>query len=192
MKSRLTLLLALCVFVASCGGSDGPTVIERQVSAEEIETPENPQMTICDEVEAFARGSHAGDDIHAVLDEMARLAAVLGASAALPHLADMKAAIEDDGQTARSLDAAAEAFDTTSYAECGIPAFTAMYVTTSFASCFGRAPIAAGQMVPDSEGCESDLGAEFLPCFDEDAGYIPIDCRHGHGVTLVDGEWVEA
>ena len=183
------MLVALCVFVASCGGSDGATVIERQVSAEESDTP---QTTVCDEVEAFAMGSHAGDDIHRVLDEMARLAAVLGASEALPHLADMKTAIEENGQTARSLDAAAEAFDTTAYAECGIPAFTAMYVTTSFASCFGRAPIAAGQMVPDSEGCERDLGAEFLPCFDADAGYVPMDCRTGEPVVLVDGEWVEA
>lgn len=183
------MLVALCVFLASCGGSDGPTVIERQVSAEVSETP---QMTVCDEVEAFAMGSHAGDDIHRVLDEMARLAAVLGASEALPHLADMKVAIEENGQTARSLDAAAEAFDATSYAECGIPAFTAMYVTTSFASCFGRAPIAAGQMVPDSEGCEPDLGAEFLPCFDGNAGYVPVDCRSGELVVLRAGEWVGA
>lgn len=97
------MLVALCVFVASCGGSDWPTVTERQVSTEESDTP---QTTVCDEVEAFAMGSHAGEDIHCVLDEMARLAA-------LPQLADMKTAIEENGQTARSLDAAAEAFDTT-------------------------------------------------------------------------------
>ena len=64
----------------------------------------------------------------------------------------MKTAIEENGQTARSLDAAAEAFNTTANAECGIPVFTTMYVTTSFTSYFGRAPTAAGQMVPDSKG----------------------------------------
>ncbi|MEM8704830.1 MAG: hypothetical protein AAGE98_00115 [Actinomycetota bacterium] len=187
MKWRLSVLIALSVLAASCGGSDEVAVIERQVSADDVLQPES---SVCADVEAFAMGSHAGDDIHAVIDETARLAAVLGASEALPHLADMKAAIDADEQTARSLDAAAEALDRVSYAECRIPLVSAMYVTTSFASCFGRAPIAAGTMVPDSQGCEPDLGAEFLPCFDEAAGYVPVDCRTDGLVVLRDGAWV--
>lgn len=56
----------------------------------------------------------------------------------------MKITIKKNGYTTRSHDAAAETFDTTSCSECGFPAFTAMCVTTSFASCFGRAPSIAG------------------------------------------------
>ncbi|MEO0494463.1 MAG: hypothetical protein AAF081_13725 [Actinomycetota bacterium] len=187
MRRRLWLLVALCVLAGSCGGANEVAVIERQVSADESE---DPHTTVCHAIEAFAMGSHAGDDLFAVIDEAARLAALLGASEALPHLADMKAAIDAGDQTARSLDAAAEALDEAGHAECSIPVFTAMYVTTSFASCFGRAPVAAGTMVPDSEGCEPDLRAEFLPCFDDTDGYIPVDCRTGAQVVLRDGEWI--
>ena len=189
MRWRLAVLAALCVFAASCGGGDDVAVIERQVSAS---ADEDPHTTLCHGVEAFAMGSHAGDDQHRVIDELARLGALLGASEALPHLADMKAALDANEQTARSMDAAAEALDHAAHVECGIPVFTPMYVTTSFASCFGRTPIAAGTMVPDSEGCEPDLGAEFLPCFDTNAGYVPVDCRSGELVVLRAGEWVDA
>ena len=190
MKWRLSTLVALAVFAASCGGSSDTAVIERQVSA--ADPAPAPERSICDDVEAFALGSHAGDDLGRIIDELARLAAVLGASEALPHVADMKAAMEDDGELARSMDAAAEAVDHAGYAACGVPMFTAMYVSTSFGSCFGRAPIAAGTFTPDSDGCEDNISPDFLPCFDADAGYVPMDCRTGEPVVLVDGEWVEA
>jgi hypothetical protein len=51
---------------------------------------------------------------------------------------------------------------------------------------------AAGTTAPDSEGCEPDLGAEFLPCSDGDAGCVPVDCRSGNIVFPRAGEWLGA
>lgn len=187
MRRTLAALAAIAAIAAGCSGSDDAPVIERQVSSD---TATGPQSTICNDVEAFALGSHEGDDIDQIIDELGRLGAVLGANGALPRLADMRAALADNAPTARALDAAAQILDDASYAECRIPVFTAMYVSTSFASCFGRAPIAAGQTTPDAEGCETNISPGFLPCFNAEAGYLPIDCRSGERVVLRDATWV--
>ena len=76
--------------------------------------------------------------------------------------------------------AATEVIDRHSFATCEIPIFTATHVTTSFSSCFGRAPIAAGAMVPDSNACESGIAPPFLPCFEEADGYIPSTVMMAH------------
>ena len=102
----------------------------------------------------------------------------------------MKASLDANQQTARSLDATAEALDCVLYAKCRIPPFSAMQATPSFASCFRQAPIAAGSMAPDSEGCGPELGTELLPCFDEAAGYAPIHCRTDELAALRNSDWV--
>ena len=187
MRWRLWIIAALALIAGSCGGSDGVAVIERQVAANDA--LDGPQTTVCHDVEAFARGSHAGDDLGRIMDELARLSAVIGANDALPHVSNLLVALDEGEDMARPLDAAAEAVDAAGYDECEIPLFTAMYVSTSYASCFGRAPIAAGTMAPDSTGCETDIAPEFLPCFDPEAGHIPVDCRTNDPVVLRGGEW---
>ena len=104
----------------------------------------------------------------------------------------MRVAATSGEPMAEAMHPAAEALDRRSFATCEIPAFTAGYITTSFSSYFGRAPIAAGTMVPDSNGCESGIAPPFLPCFDKSAGYIPIDCRDGSSVVVRDREWVSS
>ena len=187
MNPRLWIVVALVVFAAACGTEDAPGVIERQASAD----ADPPPSSRCDEVEAFALGSHAGDDLHAVIDELGRLAAVFDAAAALPHLASWRAAVEDRSSAADAMDAAADLIDAATHAECGVPAFTAMYVSTSFASCFGRAPIDAGSLAPETAACETGISPSFLPCFSTDGGYLPVDCRSGATVMVDAGSWVE-
>ncbi len=193
MKVGSTLVVATALLAASCGGANEAAVIERQAPADGADdAPVASEWSICDDVEAFARGSHAGDDLEPVLDEMARLAAVLGANDALPHLDAMATAARADESMAHAMDAAAEVLDRHGVEACGIPVFTAMYVSTSFSSCFGRAPIAAGTMVPDSGACETDISPPFLPCFDETQGFIPVDCRTGEPVVVRDRAWEPA
>ena len=190
MKSPWMLVVATALFAAACSGSGGGAVIERRASADTLaEVPEASTTSVCEEIEAFALGSHGGRPLEEILDELARLTAVLGANDALPHLADMRAAATAGDTMAEAMDRAADRIDRATFDTCGIPAFTAMYVTTSFSSCFGRAPIAAGTMVPDSEGCETAIAPAYLPCFDEANGFLPIDCRDGAPVVVRDQDW---
>ncbi len=92
---------------------------------------------------------------------------------------------------AEAMDVAADGLDHHGFEACGILLFTGMHTATSFSSCFGRAPIAAGTMVPDSTDCEPDIAPAFLPCFDESAGYIPVDCRDSSPVVVRDREWTQ-
>ncbi|MEM9465419.1 MAG: hypothetical protein AAGA90_08585 [Actinomycetota bacterium] len=189
MKRRLCIAVALVVFGASCGGSEPSTVIERQASAD---GGDPPLSSLCEQVETLSLGAPVGDDLDAVIDELGRLAAVFGANDALPHLAAWRAAIAEGSSAAEAMDATADIVDAATFAECGVPAFTAMYVSTSFASCFGRAPIDAGGLSPDTDGCETDHTPAFLPCFSETDGYMPVDCRTGAVVVLDGGVWVDA
>ncbi len=189
MSRTLGFVGALTLFAASCGGG-GDAVIERQVNAEPV--TETPGDTVCGDIEAFALGSHDGADLSAVIAELARLSAIVGANDALPHLAAVRSAVEEDGETALALDAAAAIMDEGSHAECEIPVFTALYVSTSFSSCFGRAAIPAATMTPDTDGCEPAVSPGYLPCFDAGAGFVPIDCRSGTPVVVRDGDWVPA
>ena len=65
-----------------------------------------------------------------------------------------------------------------SWTACRILLPCAMHHTTSFTSSFDQAPIAAYTMLPDSGGCEPDLGTEFLPNLDKAAGRAPTDSRN--------------
>jgi len=189
MRSGLVLAIGVALFAVSCAGADRGAVIERRASGE---TPPVDAPDICNDVEAFALGSHAGEPLDAIVDELARLAALLGANDVLAPLSDMRAAATANEPMADAMHAAAEALDRQSFETCGIPAFTAMCVTASFASCFSRAPIAAGTMVPESSTCDPATAPPFLPCFDQAAGYIPVDCRDGSPVVVRNWTWLPA
>lgn len=189
---RLRVLASLVLFAAACSsGSDAPATIERQVSGDEVV---DPVSAACDDLESLALGRLDHEtELAAVIHELARIGAVIGATGALPHLAELQDLLaEGSNATAHPLAGAAEALDSRGYEVCEIPGFTALYVSTSFASCFGRAGIPAGLLHPETEGCETGISPEFLPCFDPAQGHIPVDCRTGEGVRLVDGEWAAA
>ncbi len=130
-------------------------------------------------------------DLIPLLDELARIGALTGATSALPHLAEARAAVlADEAGAARAISAAATELDVASYDQCATPVFTAMYLATSYASCFGRAAVASGQLAPATNGCEPNISPDYLPCWDVDAGYIPVDCRTAETLWVVNGEWV--
>jgi len=189
---RRSLLVVVALLASACSGPTPPDrwTVERQV-------PEggesSPTHSICSDIEALALGSLAAEtELDPVIDELARVGAVVGATDALPHLA---AAREADDPSP-SLAAAAANLDAAGYAECEIPVFTALYVTTSWAACFGAVDIPAATVVatidPSDQVCNADDSPGFLPCWDVDTGYLPTDCRTGETVRAEAGSWVEA
>jgi len=184
--------VVVALLAAACSGPTPPDrwTVERQAPDGGESSPTN---SICNDIEALALGSLAEEtEIDPVLDELARVGAVVGATVALPHLA---AAREADDPAA-SLAAAAADLDAAGYAECEIPIFTALYVTTSWAACFGAVEIPAATVVaavdPSNQVCNADDSPGFLPCWDADAGYLPTDCRTGETVRADAGNWVGA
>ncbi len=85
MRSGLILAAVVAVLAPSCATSSERAVIERQASSDAAPTQETG---VCEGVEAFAPGTHAGAPIVVVVDEMA----LLGANDALPPLSNMRAA----------------------------------------------------------------------------------------------------
>ncbi len=147
--------------------------------------------SVCEDIEALALGSLATEtDIEPALDELARLGAVAGASDALVHLTTA----HDADDPSSSLAAAAVDLDAAGYAECEIPIFSALYVTTTWASCHGAVDIPAAIVIGDAAAgtCNADDSPGFLPCWDVEAGYLPVDCRTGETVRADGGNWVEA
>lgn len=189
---RLRVLVGLAVLAAGCsGGSGAPATIERHVSGDEVV---DPISDACHDLESLALGAMEDEtDLATIVNELARLGSRIGATEALPHLAELQDVIADGSNaTAHPLANAADALDATGFEVCEIPGFTALYVSTSFSTCFARAGIAAGGLAPATSGCETGISPEFLPCFDPDRGHIPVDCRTGEGVRLVDRDWVAA
>jgi len=184
-------IIALVAFIAAgCSAPQRPDhwTVERQVTEEEVASPTN---TVCDNMTDLALGRFAGEsEIDPTLAELSRIAALVGASDALPHLAEAHAAVEAETSPALPLGEAAPAMDAASFVECDIPVFTALYLSTSFASCHGRVALPVAGLAPDSTGCDPSVSAVYLPCFDPDAGYAPIDCRNAQPVQLVDTDWV--
>ena len=187
---RLWALVGFAVLAAACGtGSGAPATIERQVSGDGLV---DTVGDACDDLESLALGRMENvRDLGVIVDELARIGALIGATEALPHLAELRDLIDEgSNETAHPLANAAATLDAAGQEFCQIPGFTALYVSTSFSTCFARAGIVAGGLAPETEGCETGISPEFLPCFDPDQGFLPIDCRTGEGVRLVDREWV--
>ena len=189
MKWSLFMVVALLATACSGPNRTDRWTVERQAP---LGGENSPAHTICGDIESLALGSLAGEtDIDPVLDELARVGAIVGATDALPHLA----AARDAEDPAQSLAAAATDLDAAGYAECEIPIFTALYVSTSWADCFGTVDIPASTSIgADSatQACNADNSPGFLPCWDVDAGYQPVDCRTGEAVRAEAGNWVEA
>lgn len=184
-------IVALVAFIAAgCSAPQPPDhwTVERQVPVEEDTSPAN---TVCDDITDLALGQLAEDsDIGPTLDELSRIAALVGASGSLPYLADAYDAVRSDESPVVALGEAAAAIDAASFAECEIPVFTALYLSTSFASCHGRVALPVAGLAPDTTGCDPAESALYLPCFDAAAGYAPIDCLTGESVRLVTADWV--
>jgi|GEM_PF-1928538 hypothetical protein len=186
-------IIALVAFVAaSCSAPQRTNhwTVERHVPGEEVSSPTN---TVCDDISDLTLGRFASDtDIGPTLDELSRIAALVGASAALPHLTTAQAAAEAGDSPALPLGQAASAIDAASFTECEIPVFTALYLSTSFASCHGRVALPVAGLAPATTGCDPTASALFVPCFDAAAGYAPVDCLTGDPARLVDADWVGA
>jgi hypothetical protein len=186
-------IVALLAFIAAgCSAPQRPDhwTVERQAPVEDVVSPTN---SVCADISDLALGKHAGDtDIGPALDELSRIAALVGASEALPHLANAHVAVDTDESPAAALGEAAPAIDAASFAECEIPVFTALYLSTSFSSCHVRVALPVAGLAPDAEGCDPTASAPYLPCFDPAAGYAPIDCPTGESVRFVGTDWVSA
>ncbi len=190
MRWSIALLVALGA--TACAGPDRPDywTAERAVP---VAADSTPVTGVCGELEILALGAHADEtDLAAVVDELARLGAVVGATEALVHLAEARDG--DADAAAPALAAAAGDLDASGYSECEIPLFSAVYVTTSWAQCHGPVPIAAHSVLGDLDltdrACHADDSPGYLPCWDTEAGFIPIDCRTGETVRAEAGSWV--
>jgi hypothetical protein len=185
-------VIVLTAFAATGGDASqrlGSWTDERQVPVEDIASPTN---TVCDDLTDLPLGRFAGDsDIGPALDEPSRIAALVGASEALPHLAEARVAVASGDSPAIPLGDAAPAIDAASFAECEIPVFTTLYLSTSFSSCHVHVALLVAGLAPVATGCDPAASALFLPCFDPAAGYTPVDCLSGQAMRLVDADWVE-
>ena len=182
MDRTLGIALAVVGVAVSCGGSEPPGVIERRASAADEDVLGD--QAVCEQVERFALGSHAGDDLTAVVDELGRLAALLDVGEALAHLHAWRTANDDETDTAAAIDAAADLIDAS-----GVPALNAMQASTSSTSCFGRAPTAPGSAFLTGSTCAGAARPACLPCFQSDGGFHAVDCRNGKPEVLQDGAW---
>jgi hypothetical protein len=191
-RRALRVIVLMAVLAAGCSAPQRTDhwTVERQVPVEDISSPTH---TVCDDISDLALGRFAGDtDIGPTLDELSRIAAVVGASEELPHLTNAHTAGEAGESPARPLGEAAPAIDAVSFTEYEIPVFTALYLSTSFSSCHVRVALPVAGLAPATTGCDPAASALFLPCFDPAAGYAPVGCLSDESVRLVDAGWVEA
>jgi len=147
------------------------SVIERRASS----VGTSAQTTgAWDHTSALGLASQARESLEALFDELARLAALFDTNDAPSLMSDCASQRRLADRWPRLWIIAAET--------CESRTFTAMYVTTSFSFCFGRAPIAASTTVPENSNCDADTAPPILHCFKESTGYLPIDCPNGSSV----------
>lgn len=193
--------LVVALIAASCAAPEPPDAwaVQRLTPTEEVVADPG----VCDDVRALALGSRADDtDIGPTLDELARISAIVGATAALPDLdafrdLDDETDLSDLELGARRHDllaAAAEIIDDATSRVCEIPAFSALYATTGFADCYFSMEIAVGAytLADDPGTCSSAGRPTFLPCWTTDGSHLPVDCVSGEIVQAVNGRWEEA
>jgi hypothetical protein len=197
MKWRLSLVVLL--LGASCASPEPPDAwaVHRVTPTNEVEQPTDG---VCGDIRTLALGSHADETtLDGTLEELARLAAVTGATAALPLLNDV-GALDDDptlSDQRRAVERhdlmvlASRAIDDATSAACGLPAFSALYATSGFPDCHFEMeiPIAA-YTAPRTPGrCTTEGRPDFLPCWSDDGDHLAIDCVTDEIVTAVDGRW---
>ena len=144
--------VVLALLVAACARPQPPDewAVERQVSRDKTDTAAD---AICTNAEALALGALDGADFTTAIDEMARLAAVIGATEALGALNRATAFADADVERALIHDeivAASEIIDIASDEMCGLPIFSATYASANWALCYGELGI------PVAEICRTD------------------------------------
>ena len=157
----LAVVAALAPLVAGCAAPETPEewTVERQA---DTDPTTDPSRRLCDDVEAAGLGG-LGLDLQgdAVIDGLAAIAAVAGATEALPILDDLRAG----GDPTRWADVE-DVLDPATFDRCGVPVFIAMRLTE------GESP-------------------GWLPCFaDGPDGYRAVHCGTGTELTVVDDDWV--
>jgi hypothetical protein len=196
MTSRLWFVVLL--LAASCAPPERHEAwaVQRVTPTDRVE-----EITgVCQDVRTLALGSHADETaLEGTLDELARLAATTGATAALPLLSDIGALSADTTLSAHTIAVqqhdllvlASRSIDTATATACGIPAFSALYATSGFPDCHFEMeiPVAAYTNVGEAGTCSADGRPTFLPCWTDDGHHLPIDCVGGEIVQAVGDRW---
>ncbi|MDW3219853.1 MAG: hypothetical protein R8F63_14660 [Acidimicrobiales bacterium] len=191
------LWIAGLVVAASCAAPQPPDAwsVDRVATDEEVLTD-----ALCGDVAELALGSLADQaDLQVVLDELARLGALAGATGALPTIVAIETTLADESLSEHRasvqlhdllVEAAAELDEATS-AACDIPAFSAMYAATGFGDCHLELeiPIAAYTLAGEPGTCSTDDLPRHLPCWSNDGNHLAVDCVTSLIVQVVDGEW---
>jgi hypothetical protein len=190
--------VAFALLCASCAAPKPPEdwTIERQAS--DSSAGADSPIAVCEDMCDLALGSHAdSEDLTATLDELARMSAIVGATAALPALnrattaLDAGAAVIDVHD---DLASAADAIDPPSLDVCLLPVFTALYAAGGWPACYGELaiPVAGYTVIDPQRGCSSVGSPSYLPCWTDSSPFLPVDCNTGDVVHVVDGTWVPA
>ena len=200
MRSRLWLVVL--ALGASCASPEPPDAwaVHRVTPTDVVEAPVDG---VCEDIRTLALGSHADETtLDGTLEELARVAAVTGATAALPLLNDFGGLADDDSLSDERraveqhdlLVLASREIDDATSAACGLPAFSALYATSGFPDCHFEMeiPIAA-YTVPGTPGqCSNEGRPDFLPCWSTDGDHLAIDCVTDEVVTAVGERWQPA
>ncbi len=202
MKWKLALAvswLAVSSLAASCAAPEPPEewVVQRVAPTEVREETGG----VCHDVRVLALGSHAHEaTLDGTLDELARLAALTGATEALPLLTRIDTLDDDPELTSHQrgverhdlLVLASRSIDDATAAACELPAFSALYATTGFPDCHFEMelPVAAYTTADAPGTCTTDGRPGFLPCWTDDGDHLAVDCVSGEIVTAA-GDWWE-
>jgi hypothetical protein len=206
MSHRIgAVALALVVLTGACTSPQRPDdwEVQRIDEPDRADRSTTTEDAVCADVRALALGSTPVDtDLAPLVEELARLAAVAGATAALPSLNRIAEVAADPALTEAGvriathdlLVTASRPIDEATYAACEIPLFTALYAATDFADCRMELeiPVAAYTAPPDPTGCATAERPDFLPCFSADEAYLPVDCVSDEIVTAAGTRWSPA
>ena len=200
MRSRLWLVVL--ALGASCASPEPPDAwaVHRVTPTDAVEAPTDG---VCADIRTLALGSHADEtSLDGTLEELARVAAVTGATAALPLLNDIGELTDDETLSDRRravqqhdlLVLASREIDDAASTVCGLPAFSALYATSGFPDCHFEMeiPIAA-YTEPGTPGqCSNEGRPDFFPCWSTDGDHLAIDCVTDEIVTAVGQRWEAA
>lgn len=191
-----TAALVVVLAAAACAGPEKTERWTAERAADDLPPVEGLDAA-CAEVEVLALGALADEsELSTVVDELSRMAAVLGATDALPAFEEVRRA-PDEPTRRVAMTTAAAALDTAAYDHCEIPFFTALYGATGWADCHGEVDIAVALYRavpdPDTRSCNAEGVPIYLPCWDaDDETFLPVDCRTDEVVHVVAGDWVAA
>jgi hypothetical protein len=197
----IVVSIVVALLAASCASPE-PTdawAVQRLTPVEDVVTG----GTVCDDVRTLALGALAAEtDLEPTLDELARIAAVVGATDALPALNELRALAADTESSESELAVdrhdllftAGNAIDDATSVACEVPAFSALYATSGFPDCFFEMEIAVGAYTVAGEpgDCRQEGRPTFLPCWGTEGDHLPVDCVSGEIVQAVGDRWVAA